>query len=344
MQAFVIGGTVVDVALVVDFQGFGEEGKGTGLRLRQIALPQLLADLQELYRDRVLAHQKASQVVAHAADKMLRLKAFADNVIQDEQDVARVALQDVVDDLEIIVVVEHVQVVDDIFIGDVLPRETHHLVEDGERVAQGAIGFLGDDVQGLRLSVDAFALGDIGQVFCNIVYCNTLEIKDLATGKNGRDDFVLLRGGQDELGVRGRLFQGLQESVESRCRKHVNLVDDVDFILSDLRGNPHLVDQTADVFYRVIGCSVQLVDVERSIVVEGTARLAFVAGLHVLGRVEAVDGLGHDACAGGLAYASRTAKQKGLRQGVVADGVFQGVGDGALAYDGVEGHRPVFSC
>jgi hypothetical protein len=58
--------------------------------------------------------------------------------------------------------------------------------------------------------------------------------------------------------------------------------------------------------------------------------------------VEAVDGLGHDTGTCGLAHASRTAKQEGLRQGVVADGVLQRVGDGALRYDGVEGHRPIF--
>ena len=132
---------------------------------------------------------------------------------------------------------------------------------------------------------------------------------------------MLLGGGQDEFGVRRRLFQSLQEGVESRCRQHVDLVDDVDFVLSDLWWDPHLVDQAADVFHRVVGGSVQLVDVERGVVVEGAARLTFVAGLKVLGRVEAVDGLSHDTGAGGLAHTARTAKQEGLCQSVVADGV-----------------------
>ena len=85
-------------------------------------------------------------MVAHSTDKMLWLKAFADDIVQDEQDVARSAMQDVVYNLEIIVVIQHVEVVDDIFIGDVLARETHHLVEDGERITQGTVGFLGDDI------------------------------------------------------------------------------------------------------------------------------------------------------------------------------------------------------
>ena len=84
MQAFVVGGTVVDVALVVDFQGADKEGHGAGLRLRQVTLPQLLADFQELYGNRVLAHHEASQMVAHAVDKMLGLEAFADDVVEDK--------------------------------------------------------------------------------------------------------------------------------------------------------------------------------------------------------------------------------------------------------------------
>ena len=120
-------------------------------------------------------------MVAQAVNEMLGLKAFADDVVEDEQDVARVAVEDVIDDLEIIVVVEYVEVVDDVLVGDVLARETHHLVEDGEGIAQGAVGFLRDDVQGFGFGADAFALGHKGQMFGDVVNCDALEVKDLAT-------------------------------------------------------------------------------------------------------------------------------------------------------------------
>ena len=84
MQALVVGGTVVDVAFVVDFQGPDEERHRAGLRLRQIPLPQLLTDFKKLHRTRVLTHHEASQMVAHSTYKMLWLKAFADNVVQDK--------------------------------------------------------------------------------------------------------------------------------------------------------------------------------------------------------------------------------------------------------------------
>jgi hypothetical protein len=40
--------------------------------------------------------------------------------------------------------------------------------------------------------------------------------KDLAAGKNGGDDLVLLCGGQNEHGMSGRFFQGFQEGIEGR--------------------------------------------------------------------------------------------------------------------------------
>ena len=64
MQTFVVGAAVVDIALVVDVQGFDKEGYWAVLGLRQIALSQLLADLKELYSDGVFAHHQAPQVVA----------------------------------------------------------------------------------------------------------------------------------------------------------------------------------------------------------------------------------------------------------------------------------------
>ena len=74
-------------------------------------------------------------MVAHAAHKMLWLKSFADDIVQNQEDVARVALQDVVNDLEVIVVIQNVQVVNDILVGDVFSAETHHLVKNGKRVS-----------------------------------------------------------------------------------------------------------------------------------------------------------------------------------------------------------------
>lgn len=327
MQALVVDRTVVDVTFVVDSQSLDEERHLAHLRLFDIALAQLVAHFEQLCCDWVFADEKTPQMGPQSGHEMVGLKAFVDNVVEEHQDVGGVALQNVVNDAEIVVVVEHIEVVDDILVSDGLTGETHHLVEDGKGIAQGSVGFLCDDVQGFGFGADAFVRCHKGKVLGDVVDGDALEIVYLAARQDGGDDLVLLGGGEDEFGIRGRFFKGLEEGVESVLAQHVNLVDDIDLVLADLRWDAHLVNQAADVVNRVVGGSVEFVDVERGVVVEGAARLAFVAGFEVFGRVETVDGLGHDTGTGGLAHATRTAKQEGLRQGVISDSVFQCVRD-----------------
>ena len=113
MQPLVACGTIVDVALIVDVQGSHQEGQGAARSLFDVALAELFADFEKLYRGGVFTYQQAAQVVAHAGDEVLRLKAFVDDVVHQQQDVACVALQQVVHNPEVIVVVEHVEVLDD---------------------------------------------------------------------------------------------------------------------------------------------------------------------------------------------------------------------------------------
>ncbi len=66
MKSFVAAAPIIDIALVVEVQSLNEEGQGTALRLIDITLPELFADLQELGCGRVFAHHQASQMIAHA--------------------------------------------------------------------------------------------------------------------------------------------------------------------------------------------------------------------------------------------------------------------------------------
>ena len=120
-------------------------------------------------------------MVAHAGNEMLWLETFIDDIVDNQQDIAGIALQHIVHNTEIIVVVEHVEIVDNGFIGDVLSRETHHLVENRKSITQSSICLLGNDVQRLRLGVDAFHLGNMSEVLFNIFNGNTFEIKYLTS-------------------------------------------------------------------------------------------------------------------------------------------------------------------
>ena len=81
---------------------------------------------------------------------------------------------------------------------------------------------------------------------------HALEVVGLASRENGRQDLVLLCRGEDEYGVGGRLFESLEEGVESRRAEHVHLVDNEHLVLPDLWRNAHLLDEVSDVVDRVV--------------------------------------------------------------------------------------------
>ena len=99
-------------------------------------------------------------------------------------------------------------------------------------------------------------------------------------------------------------------------------------------------DQVAHGVDPPVGGGVQLDDVERPALGDLDARLADAAGLAVEG-VRAVQGLGQDAGAGGLARAPGAAEEVGVGHPVVPDGVAERVADVVLAPDVGEALGPV---
>ena len=97
-----------------------------------------------------------------------------------------------------------------------------------------------------------FLLRHILQMTHYVIVINPLEIIHLAARKNRRENLVFLCRGQYELGVCGRFLQRFQESVESRTREHVDLIDDIDLVLGALWRDAHLIHQVADSVHRIV--------------------------------------------------------------------------------------------
>ena len=86
-------------------------------------------------------------------------------------------------------------------------------------------------------------LKQAGQVF----NADTLQIETLTAGKDGYRNLADFGGGKDEFDMGRRLFQSLQQCVESAFGKHVNFVDDVDFITGIGRFVADAVKNFADI-------------------------------------------------------------------------------------------------
>ena len=123
----------------------------------------------------------------------------------------------------------------------------------------------------------------------------------------------------------------------------MHLVNDEDALIADCRHVSDLIDDFANVFDRVVGGSIELMDIEAAAFVEGHAALAGIASFAVFWRIHAIDGLGQNAGAGGLAHAAWPGKQKCMRQLPHFDGILERIGHMRLAYYRIKGSGPILS-
>ena len=281
---------------------------------------------------------------SEAVNELTAVEAASDDLVEQYHNLRHLVGQRQLDNVEVVVGIEHVKVFDDLLIGDVALTERHSLIEDGQCIAHTTIGFFGNHGQRLFLVGDAFLLGHAFQVGDGVLNGHTLEVVDLASRDDGRQNLVLLGRGQDEDDVRRRLLERLQESVEGLLREHVNLVDDKHLVATYLRRYARLLHERLDVLDGVVRGGIEFENIVRTLLVERLARLAMVAGLAFLGRRQAVDGLGKDACTGGLSNASWTAEEVGMSQFSTLHRILQRRGQRALSDHRVEGHRAVLSC
>ena len=184
-------------------------------------------------------------------------------------------------------------------------------VQDGQRIAHGTIRQAGDELRALGGQLQVLLPGDVLHPPGNVLRDDAGKIIPLAAGEDGLRHFLDLGRGQDEDDVGGRLLQRFEQGVERRRREHVHLVDDIYFIPALAGGVGRLIPQAADIVHAVVGGRVHLHHVQDAAVVDTAADGALAAGVAVVG-VEAVDRLGKDLGAGGLARAAHACKQVGV--------------------------------
>ena len=342
-QALVAALSVAQVALVHQFQSLVEELRRARLSLRAVLGALLLTHLEQLQRLLVLSHEHVAHVRGESVDEVTSVEALFYNRVQEHHTLAHLVRQRIVDKLEVVVGVQLVEVFYHLFVRDVALAEARRLVEDGERVAHSAVGFLGYERQSLLLVRDAFLLSHMLQVVDGVLYGHSLEVVYLTTRENGRQNLVLLGGGEYEHHVSRRLLERLQKGVEGSLREHVHLVDNEHLVLAHLRRYACLLHERLDVLYGVVAGCVELEDVVRAALRKRLAALALAACLAVCRGVHAVDCLGEDARTRRLAYSARSAEQVGVCQFATLHGILQRSGESSLPHHRVERHRAVFT-
>ena len=140
-------------------------------------------------------------------------------------------------------------------------------------------------------------------------------------------------GGENEHDVRGRLFERFQKRVERAVRKHMHFVDDINFIFSHRGGILHFFPQIAHFRHAVVGCGVDLHDIEA--VLQRAAGFAYAAGRSVYGAF-AVDGARKNTGDARFSRSARSAKQIRMSRGTGFDLVAEYAHDALLPDDFIE--------
>ena len=140
--------------------------------------------------------------------------------------------------------------------------EGDHLVEEAHRVAHRARGFAREHLDRRGVRLDALLHEDLVEPPRDRLRRDQLEVVALAARQDRDRDLVHLRRREDELHVRRRLLERLQERVPRRRREHVHLVDDVDLEAVARGTEAHPLLQPAHLVDAVVARAVDLLHVE----------------------------------------------------------------------------------
>ena len=192
------------------------------------------------------------------------------------------------------------------------------LIQKAQRVSHGAVSRLRHVAHRLLLSFHALRFEKFRQPGGDGVDGDPVKVVSLAPGENGHRNFVSLCGCQDEDHIGRRLLQCFQKGVERACGKHMDLVYDIDFIISFRGAVGDLLPDLTDIVHAVIGRRVDLDNVHGRARLDGFAHLALVAGASVH-RMAAVHRFGKDLGHRGLTGSPCPAEQIGVADAVRLD-------------------------
>ena len=187
----------------------------------------------------------------------------------------------------------------------------NRLVEQGQAVTQGTIGGAGQHLDGFAVEIHLFGGKNVAHLPADLLRGQTLEIELDTARKDGHGQLLRVRRGQQELDVRRRFFERLQQGVERRLGKHVHFVDQIDLVPATRGHVLGVVDELAHVVDAGIAGCVDLQQIDKAACVDVRANAANPAGRRSRALL-AIERLGENAGDRGLADAAGSGEQEGM--------------------------------
>ena len=103
------------------------------------------------------------------------------------------------------------------------------------------------------------------------------EVKGLTSGENGGQNFVLLRCRQNKLDIRWGFFQSFEKGIKGCRTQHMHLINNIHFVFTLRRWYTHLLYQGANIFYGIVGSSVELKNIIGTVDIKSLAGCTCIA-------------------------------------------------------------------
>ena len=212
------------------------------------------------------------------------------------------------------------------------------LVQQAEGVAHAPVCGAAEHAERLGIGLDRLLPRDPGEFLRDLVNAEAPQPELETTRQDGDREALRIGGGEQELDVRGWLFERLEERVEAVAGEHVHLVDEVHLETGPDRGVLDVVEKVPGLLHPGARGRVHFDEIDVAPLVDLAAGPALAA--RPRGRaVLAVEALREDPGDSGLADPARSREQIGMVQPVALEGVDEGPHHVLLAHDGVEAPR-----
>src|SRR5262249_22932083 len=232
--------------------------------------------------------------------------------------------------------------IEHIALADFFSAKRDQLIEHRFGVAQAPFRAARDRVRCRWLQRDLFFFGNKLQVLRDEVRRDSVQIEPLTAAQNSWQNFLWLSGRENKFHMLGRFFQRLQERIERCRRKHVHLVDQINFVTALGRGITNVLPQLTHIFYAVVARSVDLDNVQTVAASYLLAVIAFSAWRD--GRAfNAIERLCQNPGSRCLADAARPHKEIGVGKAILRQRIFQRARDMRLPNQIIESLGSILS-
>ena len=222
-------------------------------------------------------------------------------------------------------------------------EEGNHLIQQRLRITHSSIGGAGDHINCGAGNCHIFSFCDQFQTIRDQIGGNSSQIESLTPGDNCRQNFIDFCCCKNKFCMSGRFFNGFQQSIPRTLGKHVDFVDDVNFIFRTDRQMDDFFTDFAGFIHLRVGRRVDFNHVHTAFFCNCKTRTAFAAGFSIF-RMFTVECFCKNSSGSCFSDPARSHKKICLSDSVTDDRIFQRAGNMFLSDHIGKLLRTPFSC